>query len=58
MNIVVPLGLTDAQAKTLMRLYEALIDSLIQFYTAIGREYPLADLEPDEADLVDLLAEA
>ncbi len=28
MNIAVPLNLTNAQAKTLLTLYEALIDSL------------------------------
>lgn len=57
MNIVVPLNLTDAQARTLLGLYEALIDSLIVFYSALEREYPFAALEPDEADLADLLHE-
>ena len=56
MNIVVPLDLTDRQAKMLLCLYEVLIDSFIDFYTALQREYPLADFEPDEADVVDLLS--
>jgi len=58
MNIVVPLDLTDAQARTLMTLYEALIDSLIEFYTALGREYPLAELEPEHAEPGVLLEES
>ena len=56
MNIVVPLDLSDFQARLLLRLYEVLIDSFIDFYTALQREYPLADFEPDEADVVDLLS--
>ena len=55
MNIVVPLNLSDTNARTLLRLYEALIDSFIDFYTALQREYPHATFEPDEADLLELL---
>ena len=58
MNIVVPLNLTDSQARTLLHLYEVLIDSLIDFYTALQREYPYTDLEPDDAEqLVEFLKE-
>lgn len=51
MKIHVPLNLEPAQAMTLVKLYEVLIDSLIDFYSALLREYPYADLEPDDADL-------
>ena len=56
MNIVVLLELSDRQAKMLLRLYEMLIDSFIDLYTALQREYPLADVEPDDIGVVDLLA--
>ncbi len=55
MNIVVPLHLNDAQARTLLRLYEVLIDSLIDFYSALLREYPLADVEPPDNDELEQL---
>ena len=56
MNIVVPLNLSDSQARLLIRLYEALIDSFINFYTALQRQYPLVEFEPVEADVVNLLS--
>lgn len=47
MKIEVPTHFTDAQARTVLVLYELLLDSLIDFYTAFCAAYPLATIEPD-----------
>lgn len=57
MKLVIPLNLADGQASTLLRLYEILIDSLVDFYSALQHEYPLADIQPYDGDLLDIANE-